>query len=459
MSARLLPAVLACALCVLLSAPAAWSRCVDEGQPEPADPGAAAPAPGAAPAPADPRATLHALVQEALERSHAVGATRLLADAAESDVDEARAAKLLQAGLNGGVGPAGSHSAAQGTSLTETALVQARLGISVSQLLYDGGRTDRLVDWRSQLAESARQGSLSTREQLALSTVALALERTRYRQHVVIYGQYVRKMGCLVEALESIVRTDRGRASELVQAKKSLQQAELMQVGAQTLARQVDIRLRRLVGDGLPGTDGLSAVLLNLPELNVLVAEVEQAAEIRQLTAQAAAAGDYARAVAAGGKPQVSWSVGGGGTAAAGGNLGGTRSANYSVGLTVSIPLVNPGLAPALNSAELRARAAKLQTADAIESRRFRAADVHEQATSSFDRMRRVASVLRDSEQLRNFTLQQWQQLGRRSLFDVMATEADHYSLRVAYVNALFDGQQLNANLVSLGRGLTEWLR
>ena len=53
-------------------------------------------------------------------------------------------------------------------------------------------------------------------------------------------------------------------------------------------------------------------------------------------------------------------------------------------------------------------------------------AEVHEQALSSLDRAKRVADVLRDSEQVRNFTLQQWQQLGRRSLFDVMAAESEH---------------------------------
>jgi outer membrane protein TolC len=51
-------------------------------------------------------------------------------------------------------------------------------------------------------------------------------------------------------------------------------------------------------------------------------------------------------------------------------------------------------------------------------------------------------------------TLQQWQQLGRRSLFDVMGAEADYYSLRVAHVNALFDGQQAVALLWSMGRGV-----
>jgi hypothetical protein len=40
-----------------------------------------------------------------------------------------------------------------------------------------------------------------------------------------------------------------------------------------------------------------------------------------------------------------------------------------------------------------------------------------------------------------------------------MAAESEHYGLRVAYVNALHDVQELNANLLSLGRGVSEWLR
>ena len=117
------------------------------------------------------------------------------------------------------------------------------------------------------------------------------------------------------------------------------------------------------------------------------------------------------------------------------------------------------GVEPASKAAAKRASAAGLQRAEALEARRFRVAEVYEQTTSSFDRARRVATVLRASEQVRNFTLQQWQQLGRRSLFDVMGAEGEHYNLRINYVNALHDGQQLNANLLSLGRGVTEWLQ
>ncbi len=442
------------ALAVLLCAalPAA-ARCVDEDAPE-------APASTEAPLQAsenalDPRGTLSAMVGEALARSNAVGASKLLAEAALQDIDEARAAKAVQATLGGGLGPGGSRTA----GITDNAAAQLRASLNISQLFYDGGRSDRLADWRTQLAESARYGQLSMQEQVALTTVALALERSRYRMTAAVWRAHVRKMGCLVQALDSITRTDRGRASELVQAKKSLQQAELTLTQTQSSVRQMEVRLRRLVGDGLPGTEGLSTVFNGVPDLPELVAEAERANDIAQLDAQAAAARRYAEAVAAGGKPQLSWLVSGNANAGVGGSTGPTRSGSYSIGVAVSIPLLSPGVAPASEAARKRAQAATLQRAEVLEQKRFRMAEVHEQTVASLDRAQRVAEVLRNSEQVRSFTLQQWQQLGKRSLFDVMAAESDHFNMRVAYVNALHDVQQLNANLLSLGRGVISWLR
>ena len=441
----------------------AWARCIDEeagdapGVNAPAGPAApAAPASSAAaPAPADPRGSLQTLVRDALTRSHQVGAARLLADAAEDDIREQRAAKAVQASVGGGFGPGGSQSLAG----SETSAMQVRGSLNVSQLLYDGGRVDRLTDWRTQMAESARHGQLNVQEQLALNTVSLALERSRYRQHTVVYGQYVRKMTCLVEALDTIVRADRGRASELVQARKSLQQAEISLAQSQSQLRQVEVRLRRLVGDTLPGAEGLPSLLLAVEPLPQLVADVERASEIAALTAQASALQNYAEAVALGGRPQVGWNINGAQSVGRGGSQGNVKNGSYAVGISINIPLLSPSLAPATDAARKRARAAEMQRAEALEARRFRVAEGHEQTLASFDRMRRTAAVLRDSEQVRNFTLQQWQYLGRRSLFDVMGAEAEHFNLRVSYVNALHDGQQLNANLLSLGRGVGEWLR
>ena len=445
----------------VMAAPAG-ARCLDDESLQ-AFTGSEAPTAAPTPQATAPRLQLQQMVRDALARSNAVGASALLAQAALQDIDETRAAQAVQASVGGGFGPGGSKT----LGITDTAATQLRASVSVSKTVYDGGRTDRLVDWRTQLAESARFGHLSQQEQISLTTVTLALERSRYRAQTQVYRQSARKMSCLVEALETIVRADRGRASELVQAQKSLQQAELAQAQSQSMVRQIEIRLRRLVGDGLPPADGLATVFAGVPALEQLVADVEKSADVAGLDAQVAAAGRYAAAVAVSGRPVVSLAATGNAAlsynrsqgGSQGGSRGNTQTGSYTVGVLFNVPLLNPGLESSTDAARKRAQAARLQRADEVESRRFRVAEIHEQALSSVDRARRVAAVLRESEQVRNFTLQQWQQLGRRSLFDVMGAETEHYSLRVAYVNALHDVQMLNANLLALGRGVSEWLQ
>lgn len=446
----------AAGLAALLFTAAAHASCLDEEKLETLPGAAAAQAPPGTAPPTEPRRLLQQLVGDAMARNHGLGAARLLAEAAEQDIGEAEAGKKPQAFLTGTVSP-GWENAKGGSA----ASLQARAGITLSQTLYDGGRSDRLVDWRRQQAESARLGLLSNQEQIALATTAMAFERSRYRMQAVIYAQNVRKMGCLVQALETIAAADKGRTSELVQARKQLQQAELQQVQAQSQARQVEARLRRVVGDGLPGTDGMATLLLAVPDLPGVLTAAERSVEISQLAANAGALREIARVVEAGNKPQVSWNVGGSALVAGGSGqaAGGNRNIGLSAGVTLSVPILNPAIEYSSQAARKRAEAAILQRAEALEQRRQRIVDVHEQAGAAFDRLKRVSLVLRDSERLRNFTLQQWQQMGRRSLFDVIAAESDHYNLRVQYVNALHDGQQMNATLTSLGPGLTDWLK
>lgn len=395
-----------------------------------------------------PRMNLQGLVKEAVRRSHAIGAAKLLAEAAAADAQEASVAWRPQAGLSGTVGSV--RNEVPGTADAGT---QGRATLSLTMPLYDGGRINRLGEWRAQLAEAARLGELSAEEQIGLQTVGLVLERGRYRVQMQVYQQYARKMSCLVEALETIVRADKGRASELVQARKTLQQAELSQTQTLSAIRTVEVRLRRFVGDALPESDSIPNGLLALPPLAELLDEAERSSEIAQLTAQADASDTYSRAVVAGQRPQVGVSITGSKV------KGMSDSSAYFAGLTFNIPLYNAGNDYSATAAAKRAQAARLQRAEALEARKFRMAEVHEQAASAFDRAKRVVEVVRDSDRLRNFTLQQWQQLGRRSLFDVMGAESDHYALRVSYVNALYDGQQSTALLWSLGLGVLSRLQ
>jgi outer membrane protein TolC len=434
------------------AASTAQIRCLDDSVPAALTPPLTTPQ---AAAEGTPRDRLAALVRSAIERSHAVGAATLLADAALRDIDEAAAAHDLQAGATLGLGPQGERSG----RMSEGALLRFSGSIQVSMMMYDGGRTRRLVDWRNELAEAARLGQINTQEQVAASTVALALERSRYRQQAQVYAQQVRKMACLTQALESIVATDRGRASELVQARKSLQTAELAQAQAQSQVRQVEVRLRRMAGTDLPSPEGLATAVLEIPSLPAALADAAQSAQIAQLSAQSAAADNLAQSVELSTRPKLGWTLEGSAADGTGGLKLPPRTAAAGFTVSLNIPLRNPGIDAASDSARKRARAAMMQRDDALEARRQRIAETHEQTTATLDRARRLGTALRDSDQLRNFTLQQWQQLGRRSLFDVMSAEAEHYNLRVQYVNALHDAQQLNALVWSLSRGVWEWLR
>jgi len=434
----------------MATAPASNNRCINDEGTDPQT----APRFRTAPVTADsktasadsvaPRMNLLAMVQAAVRRSNAVGAAKLLAEAATIDIDETHAQLYPQVGISGQVG--GIDTGAPNSTPVRGAQFQG--GMSVSAPLYDGGHIRDLTDYRKHLAEVAKFGEVSAQEQVALQTVSLALDRSRYTVEAQVYDQYARKMGCLVDALQQIVAADRGRTSELVQARKTQEQAELSRDQTLSQKRLTEIRLRRFVGDDLPPTEGITSVMLDTPALDDLEAVASRAAEIRALDSQADALDSYVRSVLDGQKPQL------GVLLAATKSAGAGTSHSVSGGLTFNWQIFNASNNYTTEAARKRAAAARLSREDALEARKYRMAEVHEQAEHAMDRARSVIEILHKSEMVRNFTLQQWQQLGRRSLFDVMSAEGDHYNMRVQYVDALYDTQQSNALLWSLGLGL-----
>jgi outer membrane protein TolC len=466
------PTWLACAMLVIAACAAVSSPAATVRSPTPAQASAASPAvngrcisdegtdprnaptfrtvpanAGAQSASADsaaPRMNLLAMVRNAIRRSNAVGAAKLLAEAAAIDIDEAHAAVYPQVSVGGQLGPID-------TGAVNTASVhglQFQGNVQISAPLYDGGHTRDMTNYRSQLAEVAKFGEVSAQEQVALQTVSLALDRSRYTVEAQVYDQYARKMGCLVDALQQIVAADRGRTSELVQAKKTQQQAELARDQVLSQKRLTEVRLKRFVGDDLPPTEGITSAMLDTPALPDLITMASRAAEIQALDSQASALDSYVQAVLDGQKPQLGVLVSATKSAGAG------DSRSVSGGLTLNWQLFNAANRYDTDAARKRAAAARLSRDDALEARKYRMAEVHEQAEHAMDRARSLIEILHNSELVRNFTLQQWQQLGRRSLFDVMSAEGDHYNMRVQYVDALYDTQQSNALLWSLGLGL-----
>ncbi|HEV6964847.1 TolC family protein [Roseateles sp.] len=402
----------------------------------------------------DPRAALQSLIDATLARSKALGAVRLLAEAARFDLEETRAMSLptatLSLGANGVNQSIGGNNVARGGQFTAT--------LSAGMPIWDFGRIAKLTEWRKELAEVAMQGQRSAEEQLSLNVVTLALDRSRYVLQGQVYTQYVRKMACLVDALEIITKADRGRASELVQAQKSLQQADLSLEQTMSALRQTEVRMKRLVGEPLPPSIGMTPTLSMLPDLDQMQSDILLGADIAQAEAQARSQRSFAESVIAGQKPTVNLT----GNASAmlrTPHPGDSRTTDIGAGVSVTIPILQPGAQAQASAAVQRYRATVLQRDEAIEAKRYRLLEMHEVGSSTLDRARRIVDILRNSDRVRASTLQQWQQLGRRSLFDVMAAEGDYYSMRVAHVNAMFDAQQIVALIWSMGRGVATPLR
>lgn len=394
------------------------------------------------------RRELQALLSQAETRSAAVGAARLLAEAAQSDLEEARAAPLPRATLGGNASTLDQHVAD-----VRLRNQQARADLSVSAPLYDAGYSAALTNWRERLLDAARLGELDAREQVSLQAISSALELQRYGLQSRVYERYTARMSCLVGALEQIVSADRGRASELLQARNTQRQAELALAQARSQQRQAEIRLRRFIGDAPLPQAPLHALLLQPPSLDNVLEQASRANAIAQLTAQVQAQRDLTRALQAQRRPQWSWSVNGTRLA------GGTESTVWSGGISVSVPLLDATAQPALRASAQRGEAAAAQRDEALSQRLERVAELHEQARAAFDRAQRSAEVLQVSQRLRQATRLQWQQLGRRSLFDVISTEGDFHNLQVTRINALLDAEQAVALLWSLGTGVAAGLQ
>jgi hypothetical protein len=105
-------------------------------------------------------------------------------------------------------------------------------------------------------------------------------------------------------SVEGHHRARPGPASELTQAQKNQQQAELALATTQDFLKSTDAAAPA-GGRSAPPPAALAAVLARLPELAALQKDPIEAQDVAQASAQALAARRLAEAVAAGQKPQA----------------------------------------------------------------------------------------------------------------------------------------------------------
>ncbi|KXU87774.1 transporter [Paraburkholderia monticola] len=388
-------------------------------------------------------------VEEAEKRSPEVGQAYADYEAANADVDEAKGQRWPQVDIGSQTqglkfGPGNQNGYDNGNVVTAT----------VTTTVYDWGRTKNTIGSREHLSDAARSNYTAARDQNAFDVTSTLVELGKQRAIVELSQQFVERMATLVKMLGEIVAVDRGRGSELTQAKARLLQAEAARDSAQARVRDAELKLQKLVGETTPPIPRARNWPIEPGKLPQLLQQVDSHSSLRQIQSEANAADLNAKAVKASGLPSVNWVV------SANTGVGGTgQRAPWQTMLTLNWGAFRGGSTQAATAAAgYRAHA----TWQRFDQRRrdleygIRAAD--QDAHTMLSRADQYERLSAETDQVRKAFFEQWYHLGKRTLLDVLLAENDHYGNSVSEVTNRFDGYAAVLLEYASAGALVDWL-
>jgi len=380
---------------------------------------------------------------------HSPAMKRALAEraASEAEVSEAKGQRYpqVQLGARGASWQGGGGSHDNGASLA----------LDVTTPVFDWGRIRRTVESRRHMVNAAESALSAELETTAYDVSANLVELGKQRIVVGLGQRYVDRMSELVRMLEGIVAVDAGRVSELTQARARLLQAEAARSTAEAKARDIEIALRKLVGERpLPSLPESNQWHLGSPDLQWLLAESASHPLVQQARAQARSADTQADAVRSSLLPQVNLVVSKNTADDAYG-----RESAWQTGLTLSWSAFRGGSGRAAErAARMRAEAGWMNAEQQVRDLEYRIRAGNQDARSLADRADLYRGLSIESNKVREAFYEQWYHLGRRTLLDVLSSETEHYSNQVGEVSNRFDGYQAVLRQYASAGALMRWL-
>jgi adhesin transport system outer membrane protein len=329
--------------------------------------------------------------------------------------------------------------------------------------VYDFGRINAQVD--SRLATSTAQGERlrGVYETVAADTMAALVELARNRALLTATENYQERIAQFARMISELIREDRGRSSELTQVQSRLLQASAARSSIESRLRETDISLARILGDdgqvkslvdAASHVTVMSAVLTP-PPLEPLLAAIDRHPLIRQLMAETEAQSQLANALGSARLPQFN--------ALAGRtpiNPGATTQYLDYAGVTMSVPLYRgSGDVAAERSARERELAVRERREQTERDLNARIRLSFQNMTSQLERADEYAQLMQISDRVRKDFYEQWSQLGRRSLFELLSAENEHHSLRLAWINSVHDSLASQMRMRGEAGSYSEWFR
>lgn len=395
------------------------------------------------------RQMLYRAVEQAAHNSPQVRQAHAEYEAALADIDEAKGQRWpqLNVGTNSKAVSLGGGSANNDTG--------AGVTVNMTTSVFDWGRNSKTIASREQLALAARQRYESELDASAFLVSSNMVELAKNRLLVDISQQYVDRMGMLVSMLQEIVAVDRGRGSELTQAKARLLQAESNRDSVAAKVSEFQLNLRKLLGDGqIPSLPG-RVWPLQPANLGVMLATVSEHPSIKQAEAETEAAELNVGAIKAASRPALNWVVS---KSTSRDTLG--REQPVQTMLSLNWAAFSGGSQRAQQAAATqRAVASREKKGQQLLDLEYRVRTADQNARTSLARADLYHNLTAETDGVRKAFFEQWYHLAKRTLLDVLSAESDHYNNRVSEINSRFDGYQSIFQEYNGAGQLASWLR
>ncbi len=390
------------------------------------------------------------LIQQAVDANPELRQLRAALEAAQQDVQEARGQRWPQVD----VGTQTAALRAGGQNARDTTPNRGAVTLTATTPIYDWGHIGKTIDSREKLVQAARYKYESASAKLGYEVLRNAGEYIKNRLINEVNLQYVSRMRALVRMLQEITAKDRGRASELTQARTRLLQAETAQDASQGRAMQFELTMRKLLGTTVALSPLEKEWQLKPADLDSLIAQLPFNPMILQAQAEADSIDRQADALHAAGYPKLNWVV----SKSTGVDALGYRQP-WQTTLSINWPLSRGG---SQDAAELAARRRAMAGREAQQQTQLdlefnvRAAD-HD-AKELLARADSYRNLTVETDRVRRDFFEQWYHLGRRTLLDVLIAESEHYGNRANEITSRFDGYLAVFRQYSESGTLLQWI-
>ena len=392
---------------------------------------------------------LQALVERALQYSPAVLEAQANAQAAGHDLDQAQSGLWPRLELN-------ANSPAANLDKPGSSAMGARAGANVVYNLFDFGKTRKQIAGREFQALSLQSRLLTVREATAFDTANAYLELIKQQRLEGIYAKHIDALQDLVEKLSQIVAVFKGRRSELTQAQTRLGQAQDSLLSVQAKERQIKLELMRQLGN-YSRLSGVPDALPNMPldSTEVLMETVKtQHPAIRSAVADASAARAQVEESLASQKPQVDMVL----SSQSGLDANGFSTPTQLYVTAKWVAFDAQGGKNAAQALEERALAAEARVGQILQEVEYKIHSAESDYRAQSWRARELVGLLDDTDQVRRDYYDQWRELGKRSLLDVLSAESEYLSTQLNLATAQVDQVIAAVRMRHEAGGFQSWL-